>query len=149
MVRDPSVVGRDVAALLRRYRCVGLVLGWPITLNGQMTVQSFKTDHFAQQLFIELRKLQGLTEELPMPAGFDTAAAAAVSPSPRKATAAPLPPPFVVPELFWWDERLSSQDAQAQLEVHKIGARELARQKDSFAAATILQEFLQRMHATN
>lgn len=120
--RPIALVHAEVRDLLLEYECVGLVVGMPLTLKYRMDVQCTHTIDF----------VQGLQKYL----------IAAASES----TPATLGRRFILPALFWWDERFSSADAKQQLSARGFSGRQLAVQTDSVASASILQGFLDRMN---
>ena len=142
-LRPISDVAAELRDLLRLHRCVGVVVGMPLTMAFGLDEQCTKTIEFVRQL----------QRALASPLTDSAAAANATAAAPRgKSPAPPVLPPFQAPDWFFWDERLTSADARHQLE-HGAGvrahSRAMAQSTDPLAAAIILQEFLDRMHLTN
>lgn len=138
--RAVDTVAAEIRDLLVGHRCVAMVVGMPVTMRGKMDGQCTKTMAF-------VRDMQRCFDQME---DDETAQTNRTKNKPTNAKQSSLPssdrPAFLVPAIFWWDERLSSSEAKARLGAHGLTGRKLAVRTDSFAAATILQEFLDRMH---
>lgn len=162
--RPPQLVYAELRSLLHKHQCVGLVVGMPLTLAFHMGSQCDKTVRFIQGLlhFLHHTEANINDEREPSSPSHPPPPSPPPSSSPgpqQQQMASKKTPPssavahmysgsslFVSPSLYWWDERLSSSDARAQLAAYGFTGRKLAVHTDAFAAATILQEFINRLN---
>lgn len=138
--RPIKKVMAELKELVIEHHCVAIVVGMPLTLQFKMDIQCTKTIEFVQQIRHAFAQTEQNKQHRPAsPSASDT--------SIKNKNTTPAKP-FVQPMFLWWDERLSSSDARNQLSARGLTGRKLAVSTDSFAAATILQEFLNRLHLT-
>lgn len=139
--RDDRVVAEEVAELLHVHRCVGLIVGMPLTLQFKMDQQCVKTTEFVNMISEYLHERAQKQNNNNNVNNTDNNS----SITPASTHSATATPPFVLPSLFWWDERLTSSDARHLLGSYGFKGKKLAQQTDAFAAAIILQEFMNRL----
>lgn len=168
--RPLSLLAAELRSLIDRHHCVSVVVGLPLTLEYTLDAQCVKTMQFVQDMHSEWSKVprnaaeaqrlmqqahanmmaaeaelinQGKRKKSAMPPASSKPATTVSSSSP------PLPA-FVPPPFLWWDERLSSVDARAQLEARGVKNRSvaMAQQTDALAAAVVLQELLDRLRSS-
>lgn len=166
--RPQSLLAAELRSLIDRHHCVAVLVGLPLTLEYTLDAQCVKTMQFVQTMHSEWSKptrnaaeAQRLMQQAH--ANMMAAEAEFINQGKRKKSAAPQSskpatasssssslPAFVPPPFLWWDERLSSVDARAQLEARGVKNRSvsMAQQTDALAAAVVLQELLDRLRTS-
>lgn len=120
----------DIASLMREHNAQGLVIGFPLSMDGTASAQTRDVFKFALRTAQHLRALLQVPPDVVLPEmeGED----AALGPTDNRSGVT----------VTLWDERLTSWEAQRVAGGGDGSRRKKARALDAHAAAVILQSFL-------